>query len=214
MDAAFDTRRRAQLEAFLASGGAEYTNDFYRLHGLFFALASGPVLVPPSQWLPLVLGERELQLDDEDEAEEICDALIALWNDVLASQHSGAPGLPPGCGIREHPLHNFDPTTPLAQWSAGFADGFDYLSDAWRSAIPVALAGDLEHCVQVLRYFSDGQRGSAGVGAREGLAVTLEEMASDVILAIPASLRRYAALGRDYLVVELQRRSGSALAMG
>jgi hypothetical protein len=53
------------------------------LDGLLTAVVSGPVLVPPSQWLPAVWGDVEPQWQSEQQLQQVM---------------SLSPGLPPGPG--------------------------------------------------------------------------------------------------------------------
>ncbi len=63
--------------------------DISELDGFFTAIVSGPVMIPPSQWLPAVWGDVEPEWDDEKEFEDIFSIMIRHMNcivDILMEQ--------------------------------------------------------------------------------------------------------------------------------
>ena len=55
------------------------------LDGFFTAIVSGPVMIPPSQWLPAVWGDVEPMWDSEKALEDIFTLLMRHMNDIAAT---------------------------------------------------------------------------------------------------------------------------------
>ena len=67
------------LQAFLAhpSRPAD-TLRYHELQGFLFAVASGPELVLPSEWQPIIFGDQDAEFASLDEAKEILGQITAL----------------------------------------------------------------------------------------------------------------------------------------
>lgn len=99
------------------------------LDGFLTALAVGPELVTPSEWLPAVWGGREPRWEGLAEATHIHGLLMAFWNDVLRraaldpSERIDADDAPILDDGDEHP--------PGLAWAEGFLDGVEFAPDGW-----------------------------------------------------------------------------------
>ncbi len=56
--------------------------DIATLDGFFTAVVSGPVLIPPSAWLPVIWGDFEPEWEDEEAFAVICTLLIRHMNNI------------------------------------------------------------------------------------------------------------------------------------
>ena len=52
------------------------------LDGFFTAIVSGPTMIPPSQWLPVLWGELEPEFEDEKAFEKVYTLLIRYMNSI------------------------------------------------------------------------------------------------------------------------------------
>jgi len=78
-----------RLERYLtASERPDSTLPLDAVQGLLCAVVSAPAPVPPSRWLPAVLGE-EHQFASDDEARDITALLMGLHNDVARQLNEG-----------------------------------------------------------------------------------------------------------------------------
>lgn len=195
-------RQREQLGAFLQDparpGG---TLNLRRLQGLLFALAAAPEPVAPSQWLPLVFGGDsgvDEVFGDAAEAEGVIHALIALYNEVAAAVAAGEPTLPQDCQPLQPPVANFEPGTPLSDWSTGVELGQQLLSGQWLALLPPELEDEYDACMMALTFFADDDelRQMAAEEARES-GKSVEELAQLIVRMLPDVINGYALLGRS-----------------
>lgn len=91
-----------------------------QLAGFLFSMANAPELVPPSEWLPMVFNDQDARYETRSEAEEVTQAMMALYNNCVRVRLKGTVSLPHGCEIRPQPLANLDDDAPLSQWARGF----------------------------------------------------------------------------------------------
>ncbi|MBS0212938.1 MAG: UPF0149 family protein [Proteobacteria bacterium] len=128
-DATTPAALRDALRPLLALRAAPFGGySLEGLDGFLTALAVGPELVMPSEWVLEIWGKAEPRWESEDEAVRVYGMVMALWNDVLRrialdpSEHVDAD---------DRPIFD-DTDAPRGQaWAEGFLDGIDYAPDAW-----------------------------------------------------------------------------------
>lgn len=117
-----------ELDDFLASPAIEASSmDVATLEGFLTAIAIGPQLVRPSEWLPWVwdmdAGEIEPEFDSQEQASHILSLLTRLYNAVIDA-------------FTTHP-ESFEPVFHsggqhgAAEWCEGFLLGFMFDEEAW-----------------------------------------------------------------------------------
>ena len=90
----------ASLRAFLEHPGRPAgTLAYHELQGFLFTVAGAPELIPPSEWLPIVFGEKDAHAHYRSlaEAKTILGQIMALYNEVNATvsdKHAAAPREP------------------------------------------------------------------------------------------------------------------------
>lgn len=98
------------------------------LDGLFTAIVSGPALLAPSQWLPVVWGDFEPEWESEKESEVILSLMFRHINDIAAI-------------LSEQP-HNFEPMfmersvegkaySIVDEWCEGYLRGVSLATIEW-----------------------------------------------------------------------------------
>ncbi len=102
------------------------------LDGFLTALAVGPDLVMPGEWLPAIWGAREPRWESEAETRHVYDLLLRFWNDVLRRA-----ALDPieRVGVDDQPIlgDQADAAMHGQAWAEGFLMGFDSDSEAWEA---------------------------------------------------------------------------------
>ena len=158
------------------------------LPGFLFAIASAPILVKPSEWMPDVLGDGPA-FESETEAQAGIAAIMARYSRAVAATQEGGPIDPEDVGI------DVSSDECLRSWSRGFLAGFSGLHDAWQSALKLVDDEDREHfnaVVPVLLIWSDPDRyKETNGGGDEELKGFLETCRN----ALPAALGFLAELG-------------------
>ena len=107
-----------------------------QLDGFFAALLSGPQIVPPSDYLPMICGD-EMVLRDTANAQTVLQDFLSLimrhWNAIADTLHSGEVFLP-------LLLQDENGITPANDWATGFLRGMEFHKEEWAS-----LLADEEH---------------------------------------------------------------------
>ena len=125
-----DTEGKEKVESIdrEAGLGHEGVLDITELDGLFTAIVSGPVMIPPSQWLPAVWGDFEPMWNNEKEFETIFTLMMRHMNGIAAT-------------LMDHPK-DFEPLflerevedkiyTIVDEWCEGYRRGVALVADKW-----------------------------------------------------------------------------------
>lgn len=137
MDAILKTPLAAEeireLEVFLMSDATpDDCMDIVTLDGFLTALAVGPELVPPSEWLPRIWGGREEPVfESAVQAERIISLLLRRFNDICRILGESSTGFEPLLYTRE---------VEGETWSGSAKTGASALWRPWTSA---SLSGSL-----------------------------------------------------------------------
>jgi uncharacterized protein len=120
-----------ELDEFLLS--LEYDEGIYcvsELDGFFTAVVSGPVMVPPSQWLPIVWGDHEHspEWESEEAFQHIFSLLMRLMNTTAAILME-APWEFEAC-FMEH-IHEEKRYTVVDEWCEGYMKGVALCPERW-----------------------------------------------------------------------------------
>ena len=102
--------------------------------GFLFMLVCSPDLVPPSQWIPRIIG-AEVEFDSEEEAQTAMQGLMTLYNQINDMTFSRKPRLPSECRIAPSTMANFRPESNLYRWSAGVNRAREWLQDGWQDSL-------------------------------------------------------------------------------
>lgn len=185
----------ATLRAFLEHPTRRDTTLKYpELQGFLFAVTSAPELVMPSEWMPIVFGEQEIEYATLDEAREVTGALMTLYNELNAEVAEHRAALPADCVFRSDVLANLDADAPIAQWSRGFLRGHQWLEESWDAYIPDELDEEYALILVTLSFFASTSLAEAYL--EESGGGDLAEMATTIREVFPDALADYASLGR------------------
>lgn len=117
-----------ELDDFLASPSVEACSmDIANLEGFLTAIAIGPHLVMPSQWLPwvwdMVEGETEPEFASQEEAKQICSLVMRLYNGVVDALAARADTF--------EPVFHFGGERGATEWCEGFLLGILFDEENW-----------------------------------------------------------------------------------
>lgn len=197
--------QRVALEALLdRPDQPDGTLTYRELQGFVFALACAPELVAPSEWIARIFGDRAPAVADKEEAQELLDLVMALYNEVNLGVVEGQPTLPPDCAFREELMANLDPGSPIGEWCAGFRMGHMWLVESWDELLPSALEGEYAACVTTLTFFESREMAEATTEELGGPAESLEENAKTFRQLFAGAMESYAEMGRAIYLEHFQ----------
>ncbi len=96
------------------------------LHGFLFGLAIIPVLIKPSEWLPVVFGEEMMEFESQEEAEEMMATLFRVCNRFYEEHHRGKLFFPFGIGDLET-----GDLTRISDWAHGLYVSMTLRPETW-----------------------------------------------------------------------------------
>jgi uncharacterized protein len=192
------------------------TFTFQKLQGFLFAVACSPELIPPSDWFPVISDEKDIALNDEEEAQQIMSLIMSLYNAINEAALNRSNRMPLGCKFQADIEDNFDDELPISQWSLGFTIGHDWLAEVWEDYSPDQLDEEIGATTMVLSFF--GSRSLAEAYYIEATKtptqrkprVPFTEYAETVRKLFPDALASYAHIGRGIseIVAEMDELRG------
>lgn len=177
-----------ELEGFLSS---DRTPDscmlLSDLDGFLTAVAIGPELIMPSEWLPVIWGEGEPEFESMEEAQRIIHAIMGRYNEIL--------------DVLRHEPEAFEPIfwetaageVLAGDWAMGFMDGVKLRRGAWEPLIQSEEDGGLIAPIVALLHDEDGNPLLEGEG--DELA-DLQRVAADLIASSVVAIDRFWRSGR------------------
>ena len=202
----FTETHASLLRTFLSSPQRpKNTLTYPQLAGFVFAMANGPELISPSEWIPMVFNNQEARYETHNEAEQVLHAMMALYNDCGRERTARDASLPPGCEIKPQPLDNLGADASLSHWAQGFSMGHDYLVEIWNDYTPEELDEELGSILMVLTCFASPKLARAYYKEGKGKR-SFEQFAETVVSIFSAAMREYAHLGRS--IYQARREAG------
>ena len=193
------------LQAFLEHPSRPAgTRRYHELQGFLFTVVSAPERIPPSDWLPIVFSDQEVDYASRDEAQEILGQIMVLYNTVNAAVMDAPTLLPADCPLRDDVLANFEDAAPMAQWSRGFLLGHQWLEELWKEHLPEELAEELAATLMTLTFFSSRALAEAFVAENTGEEQSLETAAATIHGILPRAVAQYAHMGRSIAAVLME----------
>ena len=143
------------LEVFLGSPARpEGTLKYHELQGFLFAIACSPETIAPSEWLPAIGNDEDLNFADKNEAQEIFGLIMTLYNETNTGVLERSNSMPVGCVFHQDIAKNFEDDSSISQWSRGFASGHDWLAETWEEYLFGELDEECGATLMVLSFFS------------------------------------------------------------
>jgi yecA family protein len=188
----------AWLRQFLANvrTRAPETLGFAELHGFLFAIVSAPDLVLPSEWVPAIFDSDAPVFADEAEGVRFHHVIMALYNQLNRDVLDATVRLPACVDVRQPAEANFSKDAPLMHWSRGFAQGHDWLEEAWEVDLPQEVDDDLGACLSALMFFIDPEFAAALLEESGQPASELPALARTLLDNFEGAMLGYAEIGR------------------
>lgn len=201
-----DSKILARLRDFLdGDERPEGTFCLEQLYGYLFAIASAPVMAPPSQWLSVIFNDKDAIYRDMREANDILQAVMAIYNQLNAQVLEREPRLPGICQPVSEAIKNLEFGSPLSQWAQGFLEGHNFLVEMWDEGTPEALDEELGSCLMILSFFADIELAETYHAESSQPGISLETMADSILKLFPEAMSAYANLGRAIYEVNLEQ---------
>ncbi|MFQ5550532.1 MAG: UPF0149 family protein [Gemmatimonadales bacterium] len=167
------------------------------LRGFLFAVVCAPRMIVPSEWLPLVFGDGEIEYESMKQAERVFGAMMELYNETNEGILRGRVTLPDECRFQDDIMANLEDDAPIAHWSRGFALGHDWLRELWDGVVSTESDEDFGAVVANLLFFSSPAFAQGVLDEIGSADLSLEDYASLFRKSFTDSMSYYALLGRD-----------------
>ncbi len=158
------------LDAFLSSdrapGDCMGLSD---LDGFLTAIAIGPELIKPSDWMPVIWGDGEPAFETVEEAQAILSIIMARYNEILSSLATDPDSFEPvfWAGEDEEPI--------VTDWAAGFLEAVRLRPEAWEKLTEDPEAGGLFAAILMLGSDLDELAVEGGELTQEEVEQLLED---------------------------------------
>jgi yecA family protein len=194
----FSAADEAWLRDFLdeARGRAPDTLGLEELYGFLFAVASAPDHVLPTEWIPAIFDAEQPPFADEGQGVRFHHVVMALHNQLSREVLDANVRLPACIEMRQPAEANFAKDAPLMLWSRGFAQGHDWLEEAWDVDLPQDVDDDLGACLSALLFFLDPRFATALLEESGQPASELPVLAQTLLDNFESAMLGYAEIGR------------------
>lgn len=166
------------------------------LYGFMFAIVSAPDLVLPSEWIPAIFDADDPPCADEAEAVRFHHVIMALYNELNRDVQDATVHLPACIAARQPAEENFAKDAPLAKWAGGFAQGHDWLEEAWDVDLPQDVDEELGACLSALLFFLDPKFAATLLEESNQPDSELPALARTLLDNFEGAMMGYAEIGR------------------
>lgn len=160
------------------------------MDGFLTAIAIGPEMIMPPEWMPYILGAYEPAFESQHQAESFYSAIMEWYNGILRTISEAPETYEP------YIYFNKDDKPVFADWAEGFLIGVSLRERAWK-----ALSNSQEyghHFVPIMVHMPDEQGGYlVGDGAYNAVYETLCNDDSILPRAV-IEIDRFWKQARDY----------------
>jgi yecA family protein len=186
------------LRGFLADARlrAPGTLGLEELYGFLFAIVAAPDLVLPSEWIPAIFDVDVPEFADEAEGVRFHHVVMALYNQLNRDVLDATVRLPECVVVRQPAEANFAKDAPLMKWASGFAQGHDWLEEAWDLDLPADVDEDLGTCLSALLFFIDPEFAKSLLTEAGHPESDLPELAKTMLDNFEGAMMGYAEIGR------------------
>jgi len=179
-----------------ARSAAPETLGLEELYGFMFAIVAAPDHVLPSEWIPAIFDADAPPFADEAEAVRFHHVIMGLYNELNRDVQDATVHLPGCIEVRRPAEANFAKDAPLMQWASGFAQGHDWLEEAWDVDLPQDVDDELGACLSALLFFIDPEFAKALLEESGQSADELPALAQTLLDNFEGAMMGYAEVGR------------------
>jgi uncharacterized protein len=150
-----DRSEPSPLRAYL--DGASRPEDglsYHETQGFLFTVAAAPEFVPPSEWIPVILGSKVPGFIAGVEPQRILGELIEMHNDLVDQVSTNRVELPGDCRFRDDILSNLSEDAPVSRWCRGFIQGHSWLAESWPEELPDVVDEEMGLSLLTLGFFA------------------------------------------------------------
>jgi hypothetical protein len=133
---------------------------------------------------------------DEAESVRFHHVVMALYNQLNRDVLDATVRLPERVAARQPAEANFAKDAPLMQWASGFAQGHDWLEEAWDLDLPSDVDEDLGTCLSALLFFIDPEFAKSLLTEAGHPESELPELAKTMLDNFEGAMMGYAEIGR------------------
>lgn len=105
--------------------------DISELDGFLTAIISGPKVIMPSEWLPVVWGAFEPKWQSDEESEAVMSLMIRHMNGIVNTLMQEPQNFEPI--VLERELEEGTTVTVVDEWCVGYMKGLVLAADEWRA---------------------------------------------------------------------------------
>jgi uncharacterized protein len=172
-----------ELDGFLMSERApEDCMQLSDLDGFLTAVAIGPELIMPSEWLPVIWGKGEPEFESAEEAQSIIGAIMTRYNEILQ--------------LIQHRPHDYEPLfweTPdgeavAGDWAEGFMAGVALRRSSWQPLLESEEDGGL--LAPIVAFLHDEEGNSFIEGKADQLA-EVQRVAIELVAPAVQAISNY-----------------------
>lgn len=201
----------ARLGAFLSRPShPEGTLSLGEVRGFLFAVVAAPDLVKPSEWLPVIFGDAEPSFESRDEAEDVMNVFMSLYNEASEQVQGKRGPLPRGCDFLDDPLANLEPDAPVSQWARGFLTGHLWLQETWHAHLSEEEGDEMAAALAVLTFFSSRRLAEGSTREMKGDGTSVESVARKFRQYFSTAAAEYADRGQLIWRAVLEARAEQA----
>lgn len=121
------------LNEFLMSDATgEECMDISMLDGFLTAIVSGPKMIPPSQWLPLVWGKASIRWKTPAEAEHYMSMIMRQMNTLIDVLENDPESFVPLSYTQENEGQTID---LIDDWCSGYVMGMNLDPEGWKTLL-------------------------------------------------------------------------------
>ncbi len=107
------------------------------LHGFLFGLAISPDIILPSEWIPIVLDEDLIEIEDEDEADILISSVFNPYNRIMEDHNREQLNFPFNMKrLREGDLER------IRDWTGGLIEAMQLRHEMWCMDCPEDMSED------------------------------------------------------------------------
>jgi uncharacterized protein len=169
-----------ELDNFLASDDVpEDCMDIAMLHGFLTAVAIGPALVRPSEWIPLIWGRGEPEFESLEDANHILQLITRLLNSTITILENDPEDFVPI--LYQMDGADGEQNVGEEEWCEGFALGMQLRLEEWKPALSkeqVAL------WLMPIAAFTDAEAMADFTSRSEGPRLTREDLSAMIPLCV------------------------------
>ncbi len=169
-----------ELDGFLASDDVpDDCMDIAMLHGFLTAIAIGPAIVRPSEWIPVIWGKGEPEFESLEDANRILQLVTRLLNSTITILQDDPEEFAPI--LYEVDAVDGERNVGEEEWCEGFALGIQLRLEEWK---PALYNDEAVSWLAPIAAFTDDEALADFTSGSGGPKVTREDLSAMIPLCV------------------------------